>query len=164
MDFTNNLDKAMEYLHKQGAFLTVKNGDKTNTMTISWGNIGYEWNRPIFMALIRTSRYSYDFIKESKEFTISIPTNDKLKKALSICGTKSGRDINKFKEANIKTKDSKKLSAPIIDDCGIYYECKVVYSSDIDLSKIDKDIKDKIYSDGRFHTLFFGEIVESYEK
>ena len=49
MDFLENFEKGFKWLHTKGAFLTVKSGELINTMTIAWGNIGYEWNIRFFL-------------------------------------------------------------------------------------------------------------------
>lgn len=105
--FTENIKEGMNYLYKHGAFLTTKAGDITNTMTISWGNIGFQWNRPVFTVLVRKSRYTHDLIEKANEFTVSIPLSDKMKSQLALCGSKSGRDINKLDEANLILCDGK---------------------------------------------------------
>lgn len=83
MIFTSNLENAMNHLHKKGAFLTVENQEKVNTMTISWGNIGYQWNKPIFTVLVRKSRHTYEMLEKGAEFSISIPLNDNFKESLA---------------------------------------------------------------------------------
>lgn len=162
--FTEHLEKGMELLHTQGAFLTVKAGDKINTMTISWGNVGYEWNRPIFTVLVRKSRYTFDFMESSDNFTVSIPLTKDLKKALAVCGSKSGRDIDKFKECNLNLENSKKVSTPIIGECELHYECKIVYKQEMNPDFLSKDIIESSYADGDYHTLYYGEIVATYMK
>ncbi len=62
VDFTKNLDKVMEYFYKRGAFLTSKTTDELNTMTISWGNVGYVWGKPIFTVFVRKSRHTHHII------------------------------------------------------------------------------------------------------
>ena len=94
MDFNEKLNLSMEYLHKQGAFLTAKVDDKVNTMTISWGSVGFMWGKPVFMALIRPQRYTNEFIEKSNSFTVSIPFSSDLKQALGVCGSKSGRCLS----------------------------------------------------------------------
>ncbi|MEG0296157.1 MAG: flavin reductase family protein [Clostridium sp.] len=163
--FTNNLEGAIEWLYKQGAFLTVKDGDRVNTMTISWGSVGYIWRTPVFMALVREERYTNEFLKDGVEYTISIPFTTDMKKALTVCGTKSGRDIDKEKVAGIKFKSAKVIDAPVVDECNKYYECKILFKQPMDLEKIDKEIVDKFYSNGNGkHILYFGEILESYNE
>lgn len=160
--FTENLEVAMENLHKKGAFLTVKDGEKVNTMTISWGNVGFEWKKPIFTALIRKSRYTHELIENSGEFTISIPLEMDLQEALAFCGTKSGRDVDKFEKCQLKVADSKNIDTPVIADCGFIYECKVVYKQDMDLSLLSDEIKKSSYPDDDYHTIYYGEIVACY--
>ena len=41
--FTEGLEEVMDNLHKGGAFLTAGDDKKCNTMTISWGSVGYMW-------------------------------------------------------------------------------------------------------------------------
>lgn len=154
----------MEHLHKRGAFLTVKHEDKVNTMTISWGNIGYEWGKPIFTILVRKSRYTHELLEKANEFTISIPMSGDLKNELAFCGTKSGNDIDKIKHSKLSLKKSEKIDSPLIGGCGICYECKVVFKHDIDLETLDEEIKEKFYTDDPVHTLYYAEIVKCHFK
>lgn len=162
MEFTDNLGKAMESLHKRGAFLTSSKDGKNNTMVISWGNIGFEWGKPIFTVLVRQSRYTKEFIDGSGEFTVSIPFNDDMKKALSYCGSKSGRDVDKYKDCKLEVSPSKEVSAPIIKCQGIFYECKVCYSQKMDLNLLSDELKVACYKDNDEHTIYYGEIVQCY--
>lgn len=162
VNFTENLEKGMKFLHTKGAFLTVKSGQKINTMTISWGNVGYEWNRPIFTVLVRNSRYTHDLMENSNDFTVSIPLSKELKNELAVCGSKSGRDIDKFKECNLTLEKSRKVDSPIIGECELHYECKIVYKQEMNPEFISKDVLESSYSKGDYHTLYYGEIVETY--
>jgi flavin reductase (DIM6/NTAB) family NADH-FMN oxidoreductase RutF len=160
--FTENLQEAMDNLHKKGAFLTVKDGEKVNTMTISWGNVGFEWNKPIFTALVRKSRYTHELIESSREFTVSIPSDGNLQETLAFCGTKSGRDVDKFEKCELKLEASKNVDTPVIAKCGFIYECRVVYKQDMDLSLLSEEIKRAAYPDEDYHTIYYGEIVACY--
>lgn len=164
VNFTENLEEAILNLHKTGAFLTSKYNDKINSMTISWGNIGFQWNKPTFIVLVRESRYTKEFIDNSMEFTVSIPTSSKYKDALSVCGSKSGKNIDKYKECNLNLIKGEKISTPLIDCEGIHYECKVVFKQEMNLSNLDTESKNKFYSNGDNHTLYFGEILAVYKK
>lgn len=163
-DFTLRLEDAMNYLHKQGAFLTVKSDETVNTMTISWGNIGFEWNRPIFTVLVRHSRYTHELLEKATEFTVSIPLNDKLNPALNYCGSKSGRDVDKFRECNLNLEAGKSVATPIISDCELHYECKIVYKQEMDSDMLSQEIKNSSYKNGNYHTIYYGEIVACYTK
>lgn len=160
----NDYTKEMLNQLTKGAFLTVKNGDIVNTMTIGWGNIGYIWKKPIFTVAVRISRYTYDLIEKSKEFTVSVPIRKNMKKELLICGTKSGRDVDKFKECSLTKEKGQYLGTPIIGECELHYECKIVHQQLIEPALLDNDIREKIYSDNDFHVMYYGEIVASYIK
>ncbi len=164
VNFTENLERGMESLRTQGAFLIVRSGEKIDTMTIGWGNVGYVWNRPIFTVMVRKSRYTHELIENSDNFTVSIPLNKNLKSALTVCGSKSGRDIDKFKECNLTLENSKKVDTPIISECELHYECKIVYKQEMNSELLSNDIVESSYKDGDYHTLYYGEIVETYIK
>lgn len=162
LDFTKCMEKGMKYLSKQGAFLTSKHEDKVNTMTVSWGSVGYMWGKPIFTVMVRKSRYTHGIIEKANSFTLSIPTNSDLKKELGICGSKSGRDVNKYEVANIELQNSNDVESPIIKGCGVYFECKIIYKSDIDPALLKGDSNASWYYNEDYHTTFYGEIVNCY--
>lgn len=163
-NFTEDLDKAIYNLHDKGAFLTVKSGENINTMTIGWGSIGYQWGKPIFMVLVRKTRYTYNLIENSQDFTVTIPLSDNLKEELRFCGTKSGRDIDKLKACNLQIKDSNKVYSPIINKRDVLtYECKIVYKQEMDNRLISPDVKEVYYKDNDYHVIYYGEIVDCYK-
>lgn len=162
--FTENLEKGMDHLHKKGAFLTVKDGNRVNTMTISWGNVGFEWGRPIFTVLVRPSRYTHGIIENSTEFTVSIPLSNSLDKELAYCGSKSGKDVDKFKECNLTLEPGLEVSTPIIGQCELHYECRIVYKHNMNPDMLDEKIRKSSYALEDFHTIYYGEIVACYKK
>ncbi len=100
MDYMAVAEKAMNQI-KQGAFLTVRAEEALNTMTIGWATIGYVWRRPVFMVLVRDSRHTFGIIEKAADFTVSVPMTD-MKDAIMFCGTKSGRDYDKYKECGLE--------------------------------------------------------------
>lgn len=159
--FNEYSQEALEQLRK-GAFLTVKDENEVNTMTIGWGSISVVWNKPIFMVAVRYSRHTYNLIENAKEFTVSIPLDNDLRKELAYCGSKSGRDVNKFEECDLTLIEGQKLSTPIIGECELHYECKVVYQQAMEPATLDDTIKQRCYKDNDYHVLYFGEILDSY--
>lgn len=153
----------LEQLSGKGVFFTVKDGDKVNTMTIGWGSLSQYWGQEIFIAPIRHSRYTFELLKNSDEFTISVPTNNQFDEALKICGTVSGRNEDKFKKADLKLKDAKEINTPVIDGCDIYYECKILSFTDLKKEDLDKETQEKWYSTGDMHRLYFAKIVACYK-
>lgn len=148
---------------KKGAFLTTKNGDKVNTMTISWGNMGIEWNMDVFITLVRDSRYTKAAMEETGRFTVTVPLDDSMKEALAFCGSKSGRDYDKIKECNLELIPAKNINVPIINCKSVAIECEVVYAQRMDEGLMTPEFKESYYGSGDIHTLYHGKILAMYE-
>lgn len=161
IQYSQHLSQALEQLPK-GAFLTVQSGDRLNTMTIGWGTVGFIWRKPIFMVAVRYSRYTYELLRQANEFTVSFPLGIDLKKELMICGTKSGRDIDKFRECGLTAQPGQEMATPVIGQCNLHYECRLVYNSAMEPGLLDAAIGQSCYSDHDYHTLYFGEIAVCY--
>ena len=147
---------------EKGAFLTTKNGNKVNTMTIAWGGINFLWYRPVFVAYVRYTRDTYNMLKNNDEFTVSVPLEQDLHKELMYCGTKSGRDVDKIKDCGLTLIDGRNVDVPIIKDCNLHYECKVIYKQAMEPNSIPESILKRTYTNNDFHVIFYGEIVDSY--
>lgn len=143
-----------------GAFLTVKDKDKLNTMTIGWASVGYLWSKPMLTVMVRNSRFTFGLMEEAVDFTVSVPATD-MKQALSICGTKSGADVDKFKLAGLTVAQPQKTLSPVINCTGIHYECLIINKMATD-PKFLSESYHALYPKKDYHTLYFGEIVECY--
>lgn len=160
----NEYNKELIEQLPKGVFLTVKDNERINTMTIGWGNIGVIWSKPILTVAVRYSRHTYNLINKCNEFTVSAPLNGQLKKELGFCGSKSGRNVDKFKECGLSLAKSKLVETPIIEKCDLFYECKIVYKQAMEPALLDKTIDEKYYSNHDYHVLYYGEIVSTYIK
>ena len=162
INFDQNAAQVLNQLPK-GAFLTVSHAGRDNTMTIGWGSLGVIWGKPIFSALVRPSRFSYGLLEASGEFTVSIPQTD-MAAALAVCGSKSGRDIDKFSAAGLKKLPGLKIATPVIGGAGLHYECKVVFKQAMDPQQLDPAISSAFYANGDHHTLYFGLIEAVWQE
>lgn len=159
MKFYEDMENALKNLTERGAFLTVKDRDgRVNTMTISWGYIGLSWAKPHFITLVRPQRFTHDLIENADSFTISIPYDGKLKEALAVCGSKSGRDIDKEAETGISFVPGQAVDSPVVGGCDIYYECKISYSDPLEVDKLADELSGRNYNGDR-HDFYYGEIV-----
>lgn len=153
---------------KKGVLLTTKAGDTVNTMTIGWGKIGIEWNRPVFIAYVRETRYTKQLLEAAGEFTVNIPVGDADSRILGYCGTKSGRDTDKIADLSLTLVDSDNVQVPGIRELPLTLECKVIYKQKQDLAQLPESITDRFYpvvdEDGfrDYHIAYYGEIVNAY--
>ena len=85
---------------KEWMLVTAGNEEGHNTMTASWGGVGVMWGKNVVSVYIRPQRYTKEFVDANDTFTLSF-YDETYKKALSICGSKSGRDCDKEKEAGL---------------------------------------------------------------
>ena len=129
-----------------------------NVMAIGWGQVGIIWRKPVFTLLVRPSRYTYGLIEEAGEFTVNIVPSQ-LKDLVQYCGSVSGRNHDKFKEKGMTAIPSSKIKTPIIRECILHYECKIIYKNDLISSELEPSIVTGFYPNGDFHRLYFGEIL-----
>ena len=155
-----------------GILLTTKRNDEVNTMTIGWGTIGIDWSRPIFIAYVRESRYTKQLLEDTGEFTVNIPMDTVDKKILGICGTRSGRDMNKIQELGLTLEDPLAISVPGIKELPLTLECKVIYKQKQDLTAIPQEILDRYYPieddtlhpgcERDYHIAYTAQILKAY--
>lgn len=163
LEYTNEIMSAV----KSGVLLTASADGKANTMSISWGSVGIEWNRVLFTTFVRMSRYTFEFLEKNGEFTISIPRESSPKKLIAQCGSNSGRDIDKAKEFGFSYVDGETVSVPAVKEYPLVLECKVVYKQLQDEKAIFPDDLEKFYpksSNGKrdIHMAYTAEITKAY--
>jgi len=130
-----------------------------NTMTVGWGSFGTMWADPFAMVVVRPQRHTFSFMEKYDSFTLSLMP-DSHRNALSVCGSKSGRDCDKMKLANITPVKSKKIAAPGIDEAILIIECRKSYFSDMNpAGMLEKEMIPDVYPQNDFHRIYFGEIL-----
>ncbi|MCF7926252.1 MAG: flavin reductase family protein [Candidatus Izimaplasma sp.] len=162
LTYSDELKEMFKQLDK-GAFLTTSKNGKTNTMTIAWGGINLVWHKELFVVYVRYTRETYNMLKENDEFTVSIPVSVDMEKELAFCGSKSGRDVDKFKELQLTPVKGRKVNTPIIKECDMHYECKVVYRQAVEPGTLSPEIKNNTYKKNDFHVIYYGEILDVYK-
>ena len=102
-------------------------------------------------------------LKDNDEFTINIPLYRDLRKELAFCGSKSGRDIDKIKALGLTVKEGRVVQTPIIQECELHYECKVIYRQAMEPNAILHSVQERYYKTNNFHMIYYGEIVDAYQ-
>ena len=156
---------------KDGVLLTTKASGRVNTMAISWGTLGIEWNKPIFTTFVRTGRFTRELLDANGEFTVNIPMEGSDRSLVGRCGTVSGRDIDKIAANNLTLVDGDKVSVPAIKEFPLTLECRVVYKQLQDKDAISAEAIARFYPDlpssnsggnHDYHIAYYGEIVAAY--
>ncbi len=133
----------------------------TNAMTIGWGSLGVTWGKPTWTVLVRPSRFTYQLIEESGDFTVNVPSPD-LADAVTYLGTKSGRDEDKLAKLGLAIVPAQKVTSGIIAPCPINYECKIIGSSDILPQMLSDTVKSEYYPQGDYHRVYVGLVLAAY--
>ena len=156
------VDETHRLMRNGGLFLVASGKDgKPNTMTIGWGLVGTMWRKPFFTVAVRLSRYTYKLMEESDTFTVCLPAKG-MEEALDVCGTKSGRDMDKFKELNLTARKGSKVDSPYIAECPVHYECRVAYKTELKPGQLIDELEKDAYPGGDYHVLYFGQILGVY--
>ena len=150
-------------LMRGGGLLLVSAGkdEKPNAMTIGWGLVGTMWRQPFFTVAVRLSRYTHRLLEESGEFTVCLPAKG-MSEVLDVCGTKSGRDVDKFRTLELTAAKGFAVKAPYISECSVHYECKIAYKTELKPGQLEKKLEEDAYPGGNYHVLYFGHILGVY--
>ena len=160
--YTDYFSETMGRLREDGLLLVSSSAaGKPNVMTIGWCAIGVMWGRPVVTIMVRPSRYTYKLIEEVPEFTINVPPAG-LAAAIKHCGTVSGADHDKFQELKLDAVRSREVEPPVIGQCVVHHECRVVHRCDMCPETLAADLREKFYPEGNFHRYYFGDILASY--
>lgn len=146
----------------QWMLITAGTADQCNTMTASWGGLGVIWGAPAATCYIRPQRYTKEFVDREEYFTLTF-FPEEYRKALSLCGSKSGREIDKVKECGFTVKTAA-CGAPYFEEAELVLVCRKRFAQEMDPNNIPQEIKEKWYPQQDYHTLYIGEIVEVLKK
>lgn len=117
-------------------------GEKPNFMTAAWCGIAAS-TPPMITVALQHHRYTLKGIRENGTFSVNVPSAN-LAKETDYCGMVSGTTkVDKAKECGFNVFYGKLKSAPLLEQCPVNLECKVVHTLALGS-----------------HTLFVGQIEE----
>ncbi len=157
--YTAFLQETLAALDDPGVFLVSAGRDGyLNVMTIGWGTVGTIWGKPIFIVLVRPSRFTFGLLEENPAFTVCVP-GEGMNDAVQFVGTKSGRSHRKFEEARLAPLPSTRIGVPGIAGSRMIYECEALHTNDLLPDRLNGAVQEAFYPQGDFHRVFFGEIL-----
>jgi flavin reductase (DIM6/NTAB) family NADH-FMN oxidoreductase RutF len=156
MGLLNTLDSRIEidpferldsFNRNTALMVTMDKAGKCNVMALDWKKITEFKDIPVIRAQVAYSRYTYTLLTEGvDEFTINIPS-ERIYNAVSIAGSRSGRNTDKIKLANLDLVPGKSTKVPTLKDCILSYECKIIHHEKSEMSS---------------HHYFYGKILNAY--
>lgn len=150
-------DNAVELISSRWGLVTAGNSEAYNMMTVSWGSIGELWGKDCATVYIRPQRYTEEFIDREDYFTLSFYPAEKKQDIHGVCGSKSGRDVNKTELCGLTPCFDE--NAPYFSEAELVLVCRKMAKSKFDPADfIDDTICGKWYPQNDFHYIYYGEI------
>lgn len=153
-------ENVFSLIGEQWMLITAGTREKCNTMTASWGGLGVLWNEPVATVYLRPQRYTKQFVDAQEYFTLSF-FDPQYKKLLALCGTKSGRDVDKVKQCGF-TLAYGEGDAPYMEQARLVLVCRKRYAREMDAAAVPEDVRKSQYAAGDYHTIYIGQIVAAY--
>jgi flavin reductase (DIM6/NTAB) family NADH-FMN oxidoreductase RutF len=148
-------DNPFKLIGADWMLVTAGTAESFNTMTASWGGLGVLWERKVCFCFIRPTRYTYEFIERSENFTLSF-FEERYRKALTYCGSHSGRDTDKVKEAGLTSRQEGGFV--YFGEARIVLACRKIYFQDISPSRFLDPTIEGMYPQKDYHRMYVGEI------
>lgn len=151
----------VEMIADDWALLTAGDINDWNTMTVSWGLVGELWGKDVVACFVRPQRHTFGYMEKNDTFTLSF-FDGEYKKELGLCGSKSGRDVDKAKETGFVPIDVD--NAVSFEQANVVMVLKKIAACDMTPdSFIDESIMDN-YANGDFHKIYIGKVEKVYIK
>ena len=147
---------------KETALLTAGSLESYNPMVIGWGMCGCIWGLPMAQVFVRHSRYTFEFMERENLFSISF-FGSACREALKICGTKSGRDVDKTRLPGLTPCLMDGVTA--FEEARLILICRKLCAADLPPETFtDASLLDRWYGDEDYHRAYYGEILAAYAK
>lgn len=154
---TDVKENVVDLLKNRWGLVTAGDENGYNTMTVSWGAIGELWGVDMATVYIRPQRYTEEFLDKEDYFTLSFYPDEMKKQIHGVCGSKSGRDVDKAKECGITPCFDE--NAPFFEEAELVLVCKKAAKGKFEPSQfIDCSIEDKWYEIKDFHYIYYGAV------
>lgn len=135
--------------------ISAEHGGKANTMTASWGTLGFLWGRPVATIFVRPQRFTFSLLEKCQRFSLSFLPHE-LRDSMRICGSISGRDTDKFKAASLTCMHYG--SVPYVGESDSVFICKKLYSNLISGDRFHSSEPLSNYKNCDYHKMYICEI------
>jgi len=111
---------------------------------------------------VRPTRYTHGLMETARKFSVNVPAGGSLSKALALCGSKSGRDLDKLGACGLKTLPGRENGVFVLEGCALYFECVVGAVSRIEKESLSPEVAENFYPRGDYHSVYHGIVLHCY--
>lgn len=154
-------DNPFSLIGQDWMLITAGDEPHYNTMTASWGGVGFLWNKPVAFAFVRPQRHTYTLMETADTFSLSFLT-EAYRDALRYCGSHSGRDGDKFAATGLTVQFEN--GTPCIEQARLVLVCRKLHVSDFTAEQFVDPALLTHYKANDFHRQYIGEILQVLTK
>jgi flavin reductase (DIM6/NTAB) family NADH-FMN oxidoreductase RutF len=155
-------DNPFSLIGDQWMLITAGSLAGHNCMTASWGGLGVLWKKDVAFCFVRPTRHTFGFMEAAGLYTLSF-FPEAMRTALDLCGSKSGRDIDKDKAAGL-TPFEVEAGAVSYEQARLVLVCRKLYRQDIAPALFVDPGLEEHYPKKDYHRLYIGEIVTALRR
>lgn len=148
---------------KDWFLVTAGDLESFNTMTAGWGGLIGMWSRNCVLIAVRPTRYTFEFLERNEYFTLCW-LGSQYRKALEICGSVSGRHVNKVADAGLHPIQGSQEGMVAFKEAELIMECRKIYFQDITPANFQDDRLEDWYPEKDYHRFYIGEILNCFVK
>ena len=158
-------DNVFAAIGKEWMLVTAGNVGHFNTMTASWGCLGWLWNKPVAVIFVRPERFTHDFIESNDTLTLAfLGESPEATHAYAVCGSKPGRVTDKTAEAGLSPVATPEGSVTF-EEARLTLQCRKLYKTTMRPEEmIDDDIAQWYGKKGGYHDVYVLEIANAYTR
>lgn len=157
-------ENVFNLIGKEWMLISAGTPEHFNTMTASWGGIGWLWNKPVAFVFVRPERYTFEFTEKEEMMTLSFLGTDSHRDIYAYCGSHSGRHEDKAKACGL-TPVTTEMGQVTFAQSRLTLECRKLYVDHLQASHfVDQSLLQKWYGDtqGNLHQMYVVEIVNAW--
>ncbi len=162
-------DNVWRTLADRWMLVTAGTAGSWNTMTASWGGFGHLWNEDVAFVFVRPTRHTYGFVERAGTLSLSF-FDPGYREALKLCGSVSGRDVDKAKATGLTPAmfgtegEPSGISVPAFREASLVLACRRLYAADLDPAMLSDPSVAKHYPKGDWHRMYIVRIEAAWAK
>ena len=155
-------ENPFQLIGNEWMLVTAEKDGVANTMTASWGGMGFLWKKNVAFIFVRPQRHTYSFVEQADTFSLTF-FEEKYRKELAYCGAVSGRDEDKIAHCGFHLLHEGET--PYFQEARLVLVCRKLYSQMIeDECFLDQEANEKNYPLKDYHRMYVAEVVKVLTK